>query len=465
MEGLEISEVKLSQVLASAETKRLDPEYFQIQHLKDARLVADLPDRFTDFRGINLRVDASAFYPSIEDHYDTGLLPFLRVGDVDSVIDFDKCIRIPRELCDKFPTLALVQPGDIVLTKGGSVARIGLVRQESAASRDLIFLNSSSLPETDRIFIYLYLQTNFFNRMLLRSSSQTAQPHLTITLVRNLPVAVASKSFKARCAEEIERAYQLLDQARTEAMKADQLLLDALGLASWQPPDPLTYTRRASEVFAARRVDSSYFSPRVSQLLQLLARDNMRIGDVAPARHEEFVAGSSGEFDYIEISDVQSDGTTGSNRLPQFEAPSRATWYIRPGDVIASTVRPIRRLSAIVTPEQDSFVCSSGFVVLAPQSVSPELLLTYLRLPQVCELMDLHTSASMYPAISEGDLLNLPFRRTSADVERKIVAAVRRAHSTRRESRNLLDRAKRAVEIAIEQSEAAALRYLSETVG
>lgn len=216
---------------------------------------------------------------------------------------------------------------------------------------------------------------------------------------------------------------------------------------------------------AARRVDSPYFSPRVSELLQLLARDNTRLGDVAPARHEEFVAGGSGEFDYIEISDIQTDGTVSSNRVAQSEAPSRATWHVMSGDVLASTVRPIRRLSAIVTPEQDSFVCSSGFVVLAPQSVSPELLLTYLRLPQVCELMDLHTSASMYPAISEGDLINLPFRRVPSDIERKIVAAVRRSHSARRESRNLLERAKRAVEIAIEQNEAAALRYLSETVG
>ncbi len=216
-------------------------------------------------------------------------------------------------------------------------------------------------------------------------------------------------------------------------------------------------------MFAAKRADSLYFSPRVSELLQLLARDNLRIGDVAPARHEEFFAGSSGEFDYIEISDVQADGTAASNRLPQSEAPSRATWYVRPGDVLASTVRPIRRLSAIVAPEQDSFVCSSGFVVLAPKTISSELLLTYLRLPQVCELMDLHTSASMYPAISERDLLNLPFRPVPSDIESEIVSAVRQSHSARRETHILLDRAKRAVEIAIERSEAEALRYLSES--
>ena len=38
--------------------------------------------------------------------------------------------------------------------------------------------------------------------------------------------------------------------------------------------------------------------------------------------------------------------------------------------------------------------------VLTPEEIEPELLLVYLRLPLVCELLDLHTTASMYPAIS-----------------------------------------------------------------
>ena len=38
-----------------------------------------------------------------------------------------------------------------------------------------------------------------------------------------------------------------------------------------------------------------------------------------------------------------------------------------------------------------------------------EVLLTYLRLPVFCELINLHTTASMYPAIAATDLLALPF--------------------------------------------------------
>lgn len=74
--------------------------------------------------------------------------------------------------------------------------------------------------------------------------------------------------------------------------------------------------------------------------------------------------------------------------------------------------------------------------------------------------MDLHTSASLYPAISDRDLLALPFPEIAPAASDAVVAAVRSSHAARRRAQELLEQAKRAVEIAIEDSEVAALEYL-----
>jgi type I restriction enzyme S subunit len=211
----------------------------------------------------------------------------------------------------------------------------------------------------------------------------------------------------------------------------------------------------------AHRIDAEYFAPRVADLLKHLGLGGQAVRDVAPARCENFVPGGPGEFDYLEIGALRSDGTITGDRLLKAEAPSRATWHVRAGDVVTSTVRPLRRLSAIIAPEQDGFVASSGFLVLQPRAVPAEVLLTFLRLPPVCELMDLHTSASLYPAISERDLLNLPFPTLPTKTCDAIVQAVRSAHAARREAQELLARAQRAVEIAIEKDETLALAYLA----
>lgn len=460
MEGLEVSIVPLSKVLASTETHRIDPEYFQKQHLADEALATSRRTDFQTFADLGLSVDGSAFYPAIEEFYNTGDLPFLRVADVDSVIDFQRCTRIPAILCDRMPTLCRVHPGDIVFTKGGSIARIGLVTEVAAASRDLIFLNSSKLAEADRLFLYLYLQTPFFNRMLLRSSSQTAQPHLTITLVRHLPTLRAGDILKRKCVDLVRAAYAAREESIAKTGEAEATLTAALGLGNWQPPEPLSYTRLASEAFAAGRLDAEYFAPRVTELIVRLSAAGLAVSDVAPPRREKFSPASRGNFRYIEISDMRSDGTVGDSTLPQHQAPSRATQFARAGDVLTSTVRPNRRLSAIVGPEQDGCVASSGFVVLEPRAIPAEVLLTYLRLPLFCELMDLHTSASLYPAISERDLLALPFPHISEANCRAVVSSVRAAHAARTRARSLLTAAQRAVEIAMEDSEAAAINYL-----
>ena len=91
----------------------------------------------------------------------------------------------------------------------------------------------------------------------------------------------------------------------------------------------------------------------------------------------------------------------------------------------------------------------------------PEVLVAYLRLPIICELMDLHTSASLYPAISERDLLKLPIPRIPDQTATQIVSQVRQAHAARHEAQALLARAKRAVEVAIEEGEARGMTVLN----
>ncbi len=170
------------------------------------------------------------------------------------------------------------------------------------------------------------------------------------------------------------------------------------------------------------------------------------IRDVAHLAKRRFEPKAGKLFRYIEIGDLGQAGAVESQVLSGEDAPSRAQWIVKTGDVITSTVRPIRRLSAIIQPEQDGFVCSSGFAVLEPASIEPEVLLVYLRLPIICEIMDLYTSASMYPAISTTELFNLPVAWASGEVRRQVVGLVRESQEARREAHHLLEDAKRRVE-------------------
>lgn len=69
---------------------------------------------------------------------------------------------------------------------------------------------------------------------------------------------------------------------------------------------------------------------------------------------------------------------------------------------------------------------------------------------------------SQHPRFSESDLLAIHLPNAVATASAKISVMVQEGFEARARARSLLDAAKRAVEIAIEDSDAAALTYLNK---
>ncbi len=534
LKGLEISESKFS---ALERTKRIDAEYFRPDFVKSAATLATLKNTYAvnDLAGIS---DGNHF--SISDDFIDAGIPYYRGQDVvgNFFIEHAAPVLISLETFHKpHMTRSHLQQGDVLLSIVGTIGELSLVSAPTQAtcSCKLAILRPHEIsPE----YLAIFLRCSFGSKQVQRIMRGAIQMSVLLEDMDQLFIPRFSPKFETAITKQVQAAHIRFNDAASGSSQAEQTLLRALGLEGWEPPEPLTYTRRASEAHTAERIDAEYFAPRVAQLLAKLSADGLTIRDVAPARHEVFdpkapkardipaqgnalgratthgeallrsreangrnknvsrahdglsrpdgaLSSSAPEpralpwagmfqavglhdstpdadtFNYIEIGGLRSDGTATSEATPTDEAPSRANQRVHAGDILTSTVRPIRRLSAIVAPEQHGHVCSSGFVVLEPKAIAPEVLLTYLRLPIVCELMDLHTSASLYPAISERDLLKLPIPRIPAAAAKSIIENIQSAHAARAEAQSLLARAKRAVEVAIEEGEENALNDLA----
>lgn len=398
----------------------------------------------------------------MENFTDEKTFRYIRGKDVKPMrLESSDSVYMPRADYERLSKFAL-RSGDILVSVVGTLGNSALVEDEHLPA---IFSCKSTVLRCNKVnpeYLLAYLNSRYGRSLLLRKERGAIQKGLNLDDLKSLSVFIGSEKFQG----EVARIYKLSRIAEiasaTNISETEKTLLDSLGFNAWTPPETLSYVRSSQDAFAAGRLDAQFFAPRVTGLLECLGRDGLRIRDVAPVRRERFEPAGTGSFNYIEIGSLGADGTAAADEVPMAGAPSRATQHVHAGDVITSTVRPIRRLTALIAPEQDGAVCSSGFVVLEPQKISGEVLLTYLRLPVVCELMDLHTSATMYPAISEADLLALPIPEIPLAVQQRVQSAVRQSYEARRQANRFLEAAKRAVEIAIEDSEARALEYLSE---
>lgn len=457
LEGLEITEILCSEAFSSDPTGRLDASFFEKKFINLRQLIKKWKRLDSYAKSIICGPFGSSL---LNDNYVEQGIPMIRPFNLrDCRADAGDIALLDNFFVEE-AKLKVFGAGTLMFARVGEIGAGINLYDKATISPNIIAAELGS--EINPFFVSIFTNTKYGREQLESGMKVVAQPTISTDSIRALRIPPLSQNFQQKIADFFQKVTHLKDQSVIFLANAEAVMLKALGLNNWTPPEALSYIRPSSEAFAAGRLDAQFFAPRVTQLLERLGHDGLRIGDVAPARHKRFKPEAAGTFDYIEIGSLSADGSTTSEAVAMAEAPSRATQHVRAGDVITSTVRPIRRLSALIAPEQDGAVCSSGFVVLQPTSISSEVLLTYLRLPLVCELMDLHTSATMYPAISEADLLALPIPAIAPVAQQQITQAVRQSFAARQQATRLLDAARRAVEIAIEDSEATALAYLAE---
>ena len=279
LEGLEISEVWLNDVLNGVETFRLDAEYHAKEYERIENFVKNNPERFSKFSNWSVGIDCSAFYPGVEPLYGTGDIPLIRVQNVKEEIEYDNCVTLPI-LSSDYDTLKFVNPGDIVITKGGSIGFVGYVTKRAYASRDLMFINSSQLEERERVFLYLYLSTDFSFKQLIRSSSQCAQPHLTITLVKNFDIFLPNESLKDKCLSLYQEYSDKHIKSKHLYSEAEELLLKELGLKDWQPNNNPVNIKQLKESFlASGRLDAEYYQSKYDEIEKIIKTHHYDILD------------------------------------------------------------------------------------------------------------------------------------------------------------------------------------------
>jgi len=130
---------------------------------------------------------------------------------------------------------------------------------------------------------------------------------------------------------------------------------------------------------------------------------------------------------YIDIASVAEDagGIVATTRILGKNAPSRARRVVREGDVILSTVRPYLQSFALVGPENDGDICSTGFAVLTAKASALPAYIFYAALtPAVGQQFAAHMRGANYPALNVGHVEQTKLALPPLAEQNKIAAAL-----------------------------------------
>lgn len=160
-----------------------------------------------------------------------------------------------------------------------------------------------------------------------------------------------------------------------------------------------------------------------------------------------------------------SDGTNISNYVLTENLPANAKINALNGDLLISTVRPNRGAITIINTNEADLIVSGAFTVLRKKEnskINTQVLQVLLRTNIYKELLLKYNVGTQYPVIKDEDVLNLMIAILDNTIQNEIEDKIKESFKLKEESKQLLEVAKRAVEIAIEDGEDVAMEYIKE---
>ena len=377
---------------------------------------------------------------------------------------------ISLEDASRFPK-TILEEGDLIFSVRGYVGKIGIIDKKyigSIISANLIRAKISGLSS---YFVWVFLNSKYGSSQLDRIKMMTSQETVVADDIRNLLIFEPSKNFQ----KEIETlSINAINQFRNSEnlySQAENLLLEELGLKDFKPKYEKTYTAKLSDAFLAHRIDAEYFQPAYEEVIEKLRENNI---DLKPLRkfilsiQKGIELGSENYRDegkpFIRVSNLSKYGFTDRDQKylsEELYQQLRETYEPRQGDFLLT--KDATPGIAYVVKERIEGIISSG--ILRLQINDSEINKEYLALcinsivGKMQVERDCGGSVILHWKPEQVKRLQIPILPLS--IQQEIASLVQQSHKARKKAKELLELAKRAVEIAIEEGEEKAINFLS----
>lgn len=456
---MQYSIVDYQSIVDASHSLRFDAEFFQPDYLQIQRRLEDIGSRrLIDFQ-VNIR------HPKeIKRNYVENGVLLLRGQNVRPLsIDLtSNPVYISEEDAERLKENTIHYKDILIMRSGANVGQCAIYLENNPAisMSDTLIIQSGDL---NPFFLAIFLNTKYGTALIERGKYGSAQPHIAPPFLYQIPVPNLENLQTV-----IEKTYlqskDLTELSKTRYAETQALLLDELGLTHWQPRHKLTFTTDYASMQRAERIDADYFQPQYDDIISAIKSYPGGWGTVASQVHlkdSNFKPEPETEYTYIELANIGSSGEiTGCMVAQGQDLPSRARCQVNTGDVVVSSIEGSLESIALMTEEYDSALCSTGFHAIHSDVLNSETLLVFLKSSIGQLQLKKGCSGTILTAINRDEFSKIIVPIIRAEKQAEIRQKVVESFNLRNQAKNLLECAKRAVEIAIEQDEQTAIDWL-----
>jgi hypothetical protein len=388
----------------------------------------------------------------------------------------DSYYRISPEIAERMEKTSLHEQDILINIVGATTDVIGRVafvpkgfpKANITQAMSLIRIADKSYePAT----VFAFLSGKFGQLQVRKLARPTGQYNLNLGEVASFSLPQFSPAFNTSIRRLVDEAHSCISLIWQNLQNTEKVLLAALGLGNWQPPEPLTYTRRASDVSSVGRFDAEHFQPKYDAAVAeakkrgaiIVSLQEIVCPLIAGIDSRDFVENGA---PYIRVGDVKGGriAKESAEKVPVAVAETGKDIQLRPGDVVYTRKGSFGN-AAIVRSGDEVCVISTEIIRLRitdewKSKLLPEYFAAYINSRLGRWQSEKWAHGAAFYSVSQDDLLKFVVLIPPFAEQLKIKGSIDKSEAARQRAQELLAAAQRAVEIAIEESEAAALVYL-----
>mgnify|MGYP004453643423 FL=1 len=460
MDGLECKVILLSEVRHNKDS-RIDSAFYTMQLSRNRILRYEPIEKYLSYAQYGVSKDMNT---------ESKGYPIFRMNELHGGLcdlTTDKYVELTNEDFNK----TCLHDGDVLFNRTNSydkVGRTGIYYSHNAPQTFASYLVRFIPDNINLLSEYLtaFLNSKYGIQEIRRRARQSInQTNVNPEEVKRILIPILDKKLQFY----IKSLYKSADALRVEATNkykdAETELANWLNIRIEAQTVPVVSEKTISYSYnVTGRLDAEYYQPKYDLIVSSL-NTKETLESICNLYDENYLPDEEKYYRYIELANVGSFGEiTDTGSIVGEELPTRARRIVKSGQVIVSSIEGSLQSCALITDEFDGAICSTGFYVVDSDKLSSETLLVLFKSEAIQELLKQRCSGTILTSINKDEFLSLPLPKIDEDIQAKISEQIKESFALRRKSKQLLEDAKRAVEIAIEQDEESAIEWLKDRV-
>ena len=404
------------------------------------------------------------------DLYTTRGIPLIRTSEIKNpLINFTTTVFLDSET-HKMNYKTELKPDDIVLTKIG--AYIGDIAILPSKYKQYNFSqNVTGLSIRNQVinpkYLFAFLLSKFGHRQITRIIMLSGQGKIELQDIRDISVYDASGNFQCLIAKTVRLGQIFIGKSELKFDQAQTLLLTELGLTDWQPRHQLTFVKNYCDTKQSNRIDAEYYQPKYEEIIKVIKAYEGgwdTLGNLVNV--EKCVEVGSGEYldegiPFVRVSNLSPLEITKEKYISEKLYTEVEQHQPRKGEILFSK-DATPGIAYYLNEQPQKMIPSGGILRLENKTnkVNNEYLTLVLNSILTKEQVNRDVGGSVILHWRPDQVKETVIPIFTEDKQTQIQQKVVESFDLRKQSRHLLECAKRAVEIAIEDDEQTAIKWL-----